>query len=146
MFLYSIECALNYAKIQRHHYMPSHYNNGVDEKEKLFIEHNIEMHVKVNDRVYKKLKIISNNVKRNHVNILYFSDDDGIFHYAWIKDFNRFMHDITLHNWKKYFCCKCLLFFTSEEKLKEHNDDFINCNTHNQPAKLILPDKENAFL
>ena len=47
---------------------------------------------------------------------------------------------------KKYFFCKCLLFFTSEEKLKEHNDDFINCNTHNQPAKLILPKKEKAFV
>ena len=53
-FLYSIECALNYEKIQRHHYMSSHYNDGVDEKEKLFIEHNIEIPVKVNDRVYKK--------------------------------------------------------------------------------------------
>ena len=31
-------------------------------------------------------------------------------------------------------------------KIKEPNDDFINCNTHNQPAKLILPDKENAFV
>ena len=36
--------------------MPSHYNNGVDEKEKLFIEHNIEIPVKVNDRVYKKIE------------------------------------------------------------------------------------------
>ena len=35
---------------------------------------------------------------------------------------------------------------TSEEKLKEHNEDFINCNTQNQPAKLILPDNENAFV
>ena len=55
-FLYSIECAPNYEKIQRHHYMSSHYNNGVDEKEKLFIEHNIEIPVKVNDRVYKKIE------------------------------------------------------------------------------------------
>ena len=32
VFLYSVECALNYDKIKRHHYMSSHYNNGVDEK------------------------------------------------------------------------------------------------------------------
>ena len=50
-----------------------------------------------------------------------------------------------MHNEKKNGC-KCLLFFTSEEKLKEHNDDFINCNTHNQPAKLILPEKGKAFV
>ena len=42
---------------------------------------------------------------------------------------------------EKYICCKCLLFFTSGENLKEHNDDFINCNIHNQPEKLILPEK-----
>ena len=154
MFLYSIECALNYDKIKRHHYMSSHYNNGVDEKEKFFKEHNIEIPVKVNDRVYKKIEkildistnvytynishktktilnynrypvYISNNIKQNHINLLYFSADNETYHYVWIKDFNRFMSDITLHNGKKYFCCKCLLFFTSEEKLKEHNDDFI---------------------
>ena len=27
--------------------MPSHYNSSVDEKEKLFIEHNIEIPIKV---------------------------------------------------------------------------------------------------
>ena len=54
VFLYSIECALNYDKIKRHYYMSSHYNNGFDEKEKLFKEHNIEFRVKVNGIVYKK--------------------------------------------------------------------------------------------
>ena len=51
-FLYSIECALNYDKIKSHRYKSSHYSNGVDEKEKLFKERNIEIPVKVNDRVY----------------------------------------------------------------------------------------------
>ena len=36
--------------------------------------------------------------------------------------------------------------FTSEEKLKEHNVDFRNCSTNNQPAKLILPKKNDAFI
>ena len=55
-FFYFIEYALKHDKIKRHHYMSSHYNNGVDEKEKEFIEHNIEIPVKVNDRIFKKQK------------------------------------------------------------------------------------------
>ena len=43
---------------------------------------------------------ISNNIKHNHINLLYFSDDNETF--AWIKDFNKFMFDITL-NEKKIF-------------------------------------------
>ena len=41
---------------------------------------------------------ISTNIKQNHINRLYFSDDN-----AWINDFNRFMSDITLHNGKNIF-------------------------------------------
>ena len=129
MFLYSVECALNYEKIKSHHYKAQQYNIAVDKKEKLFKEHNIEIPVKVNDRVYKKIEnlldisisvytfsishktktilnynrypvYVSNNIKQNHINILCFSDDNGTFHYVWIKYFNRFMHDITLHHGK----------------------------------------------
>ena len=56
------------------------------------------------------------------------------------------MFDITFNKDAKYFYMKCLLFFTTEEKLKEHNTYFINCNTNNQPAKLILPPKDEAFI
>ena len=146
VFLYSIECALKYDKIKRHQYTSSHQNNGADEKEKLFIEHNIEIPVKVNDRVYKKIEKlldisinvytfsishksetilyynrypvhISNNIKQNHINLLYFSDDNETYHYVWIKHFNRFMSDITLHNGKKYFCCKCFYFVHQKKNL-----------------------------
>ena len=38
---------------------------------------------------YNKYPIyISNNTKQNHINLLYFSDGNETFHYAWIKDFN----------------------------------------------------------
>ena len=43
-------------KIKSNHYKTQQYNIAVDEKEKLFKEHNIEIPVKVNDRVYKKYK------------------------------------------------------------------------------------------
>ena len=77
---------------------------------------------------------ITNDVKQKHINLLYFTDGKGTYHYAWIKDFNKLMFDITSNKDAKYFCMKCLLFFTTEEKIKEHNTDFINCNTNNQPA------------
>ena len=60
--LYYIECAVDYDKIKRHHYISSYYNNGVDEKEKLFKEHNIEIPVKVNDRVYNKNRETIRNI------------------------------------------------------------------------------------
>ena len=44
---------------------------------------------------------ISNNIKQNHINLLYFSDGNETYHYVWIKDFNRFMSNITLHNGQK---------------------------------------------
>ena len=45
-----------------------------------------------------------------------------------------------------YYCMKCLLHFPSEERLKQHNEDFKICNSPNQPAKLILPKPENAYI
>ena len=43
-------------KIKIHHYKAQQNNIAVDEKEKLFKEHNIEIPVKVNDRVCRKIE------------------------------------------------------------------------------------------
>ena len=63
-FLYFIECALNYDKLKRHHYMSSHYNSEVSEKEKLSKEHNIEIPGKLMTEFIKieKLLDISINI------------------------------------------------------------------------------------
>ena len=86
-------------------------------------------------------------MKDKHINLLYYSDrQETQYHYAWIKNFNRFMSDITHNANKKYFCMKCLLHFYSEESLIKHNKDYPNCSSNNNVAKLILPKKEQAFI
>ena len=41
-------------------------------------------------------------------------------HYAWIKNFERFLSSITKHNGRKFFCKRCLGHFSSEAVLEEH--------------------------
>ena len=48
--------------------------------------------------------------------------DDDKSHYAYIKDFNRFMFHKTKNKNKKYFCKSCLQCFSSESVLTEHKD------------------------
>ena len=63
-FFYFIDYALNHDKLKRHHYMSSHYNSEVSEKEKLSKEHNIEIPGKLMTQFIKieKLLDISINV------------------------------------------------------------------------------------
>ena len=41
-------------------------------------------------------------------------------HYVFIKDFNTFMDDHTLHYGRKHFCHYCLQDFRTAEQLKCH--------------------------
>ena len=49
-------------------------------------------------------------------------------HYVFIKDFNMFMHDYTLHCGRKHFCCYCLQAFSREKTLKCHAKDWLKIN------------------
>ena len=49
-------------------------------------------------------------------------------HYVLIKDFNRFMFDITKHEHKKHFCMHCLQHFTNERILNNHKENCIIIN------------------
>ena len=55
--------------------------------------------------------------EEQHVDLL-FIGEEGKRHYVFIKDFNTFMYDHTLHCGKKHFCCYCLQAFSTEEILK----------------------------
>ena len=46
--------------------------------------------------------------------------DDAKSHYAYIKDFGRFMFHKTKNKYKKYFCKSCLQCFSSKNVLTEH--------------------------
>ena len=64
-----------------------------------------------------------------HIDLLFWAD-----HYAWIKDFNRFMYDITGYEHRKFFCKKCLGHFNDEVKLAEHSK---NC-TPNEGLQQVI--------
>ena len=71
---------------------------------------------------------ITKTQKDEHINLLYFSNNDGSkYHYAWIKNFSGFMSDTNGHDHKRYYCMKCMTHFTSEETLKQHNTDYPLC-------------------
>ena len=56
-------------------------------------------------------------MKKKHVDLLLIGEE-GTRHYVFVKDFNTFMYDHTLHSGRKHFCCYCLQAFSTEEILK----------------------------
>ena len=69
------------------------------------------------------------------INLLLISDDNNQ-HYVYIKDFNRFMTNISKHKGKKHFCMPCLQHFSSEEILNEHR---TSCLKINKKQNIIMP-------
>ena len=47
----------------------------------------------------------------------------GKFHYAWIKDLNRLLHDQSKCNDRKHFCERCLHGYTREDLLEVHKPE-----------------------
>ena len=61
------------------------------------------------------------------MDLLHIIDGDKS-HYVYIKDFNRFMFRKTKNKIKKYFCKKCLQYFTSKNVLTRHKEDYLSIN------------------
>ena len=62
------------------------------------------------------------------IDLLYWSE-----HYALIKDFNRFMYDITKDHNRKHFCRRCFGHFWRESNLLHHQkfcEGFNGCKTN----------------
>ena len=64
-------------------------------------------------------------------------------HYVLIKDFNRFMYNITKHKNKKHFCMHCLQHFTNESILNNHKE---NCILINGTQGITMPTKKENIL
>ena len=64
-------------------------------------------------------------------------------HYAWIKDFSRFMGDISKKHYVKHFCRKCLGHFTSEAILMEHSKW---CNGDDNISQVYTMPEEGSTL
>ena len=54
--------------------------------------------------------------------------DDNKSHYAYIKDFDRFMFHKTKNKNKNYFCKSCLQFFSGKNVLAKHKEDCLSIN------------------
>ena len=64
-------------------------------------------------------------------------------HYVLIKDFNRFMFNITKHENKKHFCMHCLQHFTNESILNNHKE---NCILINGTQGIKMPTNNEKIL
>ena len=65
--------------------------------------------------------------KEKHVDLLLIGEE-GKRHYVFIKDFNTFTYDHTLHCGRKRFCCYRPQPFRAEEILKRHIKDCLKIN------------------
>ncbi|KYN10211.1 hypothetical protein ALC57_17664 [Trachymyrmex cornetzi] len=76
--------------------------------------------------------------KEKHVNMLYMQDsrDDSLGHFAWIKNLSRLVSSkLSRQKNKKFFCDRCLHYFSSNEKLQSHATD---CGKMNNCAIRLL--------
>ena len=61
------------------------------------------------------------------MDLLLLIDGDKL-HYAYIKNFNRFMFDKTKNNNKKWFCNSCLQCSSGENVLIKHKENSLSIN------------------
>ncbi|KAG5307302.1 MRP4 protein, partial [Acromyrmex insinuator] len=91
------------------------------------------LNVSINDIKNKQvlpLRLTSDK-KEKHINVLYMQDprEDGVRHFAWIKNLSRLVRLQIIRDKKKKFFCdcynffvffKCLHYFSTNEKLQSH--------------------------
>ena len=76
------------------------------------------------------------------MNLLLITENENK-HYVLIKDFNKYMYDITKHKERKHFCMYCLQHFTSERVLNNHKE---NCIQLNGAQAIKMPTKDDNIL
>ena len=95
-----------------------------------------------------------NAVKKN-ILIYYLQEKEKKKHYVFIKDFNTFMYDHSLHRGRKHLYRYCLHAFIKEEILKRHIKDCFKINGDKELSCLrkvnmfnskILKEKQNYHL
>ncbi|XP_018365997.1 PREDICTED: uncharacterized protein LOC108763127, partial [Trachymyrmex cornetzi] len=83
--------------------------------------------------------------KEKHVNMLYLQDprNDDVGHFAWIKNLSRLVSSqLSKHKNKKFFCDRCLHYFSTSEKVELHA---IDCGKINDCA-IRLPSEDDKWL
>ncbi|XP_018393385.1 PREDICTED: uncharacterized protein LOC108772363 [Cyphomyrmex costatus] len=85
---------------------------------------------------------LADQKRSKHVNLLYVEDDIA-GHFALIKDLSRLVSSqINKYGHKKYFCGRCLHYFSSSDKLETHSMD---CGKLNDCAKRLSSEDDKWF-
>ncbi|XP_024875377.1 uncharacterized protein LOC112456847, partial [Temnothorax curvispinosus] len=114
---------------------------------KKFENHNsISINLYSIEKKNKKLAIlpirVTDQKMDRHVNLLYVHNDN-VGHFAWIKNLSRLVSSqINRHHGQKYFCDRCLHYFSSNEKLAAHT---VDCQEMNDCA-IKLPSDNDKWL
>ncbi|XP_071648529.1 uncharacterized protein [Temnothorax longispinosus] len=91
------------------------------------------------------IRLTDRTSDKKHVNLLYVQDprDDNVGHFAWIKHLSRLVSSqLSKKKNKKYFCDRCLYYFSSSDKLQSHT---VECRKVNKCA-IRLPSENNKWL
>ena len=77
------------------------------------------------------------------IDLLYWKE-----HYAWLKNFERFLYDVTKHKAKKYVCRRCFAHFPKKDSLHNHSvmcrkPDFINSTESVAPDDTGIKSRNN---
>ncbi|XP_076626789.1 uncharacterized protein LOC143344538 [Colletes latitarsis] len=84
---------------------------------------------------------VTDKKMERHVNLLYLEGANDVGHFTWIKNLSRLVcTQLSKHNGRKYFCDRCLHYFSSNEKLEAHTMD---CEKMNDCA-IILPNDDGS--
>ena len=88
----------------------------------------------------KKFPIyVSSEKYEKELDLLLITQGDK-WHYVLIKDFNRFMYDISKNEGSKHFCKCCLQYFTTKKTLEGH---IGNCLSVNGAQAVEMPSDED---
>ncbi|XP_066595461.1 uncharacterized protein [Prorops nasuta] len=102
--------------------------------------------ISINVFVTEKKKILPTHLTKEeqikHFNLLYISNDYN-YHYCLIKNLSYLLsNQCSRDKHTKYFCNRCMHYFSSNDKLIQHR---VDCNLVNDCA-VVLPAKNNNIL
>ena len=105
-------------------------------------QHKIRINVFGYEEKQKYPIYVSKEKYEDCMNLLLITENENK-HYVLIKDFNKYMYDITKHKERKHFCMYCLQHFTSERVLNNHKE---NCIQLNGAQAIKMPTKDDNIL
>ncbi|XP_053990032.1 uncharacterized protein LOC128882456 [Hylaeus volcanicus] len=104
---------------------------------------NISINVYTTEEKKVLPKRLATQKMERHVNFLYLEGANGMWHFAWIKNLSHLVSSLlNKNNHQKYFCDRCLHYFSSSEKLDAHT---VDCEKMNDCA-IVLPDDDSKWL